>query len=245
MAAGAVHAGSTIGKYFPLFWPPGQCNTRTTWVCPDHQPLELPGSAIFIAAGRRTRSRQQLLSQAVRARTGNRSAFKPAADRMHFQPRLSTVVEGDATVATHLLSLKWNSIFFTGSQDVGKAIEKAVAGRHIPLTLELGGKNPCVVDASGLNEVTASRIVWGKFLNAGQTCVAPDTVWVEAACLEPLVALLSEQIEAAFGTDPASSPDYGRIGHPRQLERCAFCYSRGKCAKVVRSTFPRAFWSLP
>ncbi|MCX5779345.1 MAG: aldehyde dehydrogenase family protein, partial [Firmicutes bacterium] len=106
-----------------------------------------------------------------------------------FPPEIVTVVEGDSLVANQLLSLQWDSIFFTGSQAVGAAVEKAVAGRHIPLTLELGGKNPCIVDASGLNAVTARRIVWGKFLNAGQTCVAPDTVWVEASCLEPLVAL--------------------------------------------------------
>ena len=148
-----------------------------------------------------------------------------------FPREIIQVVEGDATVATHLLSMEWNSIFFTGSQEVGKAIEKAVAGRHIPLTLELGGKNPCIIDASGLNEAAARRIVWGKFLNAGQTCVAPDTVWVEAACLEPLVALLSEQIEEAFGTDPASSPDYGRIGHPRQLERLRVLLQQGQVRK--------------
>jgi len=136
-----------------------------------------------------------------------------------FPREIVQVVEGDAAVAAQLLSMEWNSIFFTGSQTVGKAIEKAAAGRYIPLTLELGGKNPCIIDASGLSEVAARRIVWGKFLNAGQTCVAPDTVWVEAPCLEPLLVLLSEQIIEAFGTDPNSSPDYGRIGHPRQTER--------------------------
>jgi aldehyde dehydrogenase (NAD+) len=144
-----------------------------------------------------------------------------------FPSSVVQVVEGDALVATQLLSMKWDAIFFTGSPPVGKAIEKAVAGRHIPLTLELGGKNPCIVDASGLNEVTARRIVWGKFLNTGQTCVAPDTVWVEAACLEPMLALLGEQIEEAFGNDPASSPDYGRIG-PRQMERLIAFLHQGK-----------------
>ncbi len=139
--------------------------------------------------------------------------------REAFPPEIVAVVEGDAMIAEQLLALPWDGIFFTGSQRVGSLIAKAVAGRNIPLTLELGGKNPCIVDATGLNQATARRIVWGKFLNAGQTCIAPDTVWVEACCLEPLLDLLGTQIQQIFGTDPASSPDYGRIGHPRQMER--------------------------
>jgi len=139
--------------------------------------------------------------------------------RETFPPEIITVVEGDAVIAEHLLTLPWDAIFFTGSQRVGSLIAKALAGRNIPITLELGGKNPCIVDSTGLNEATARRIVWGKFLNAGQTCIAPDTVWVEASCLEPLLYLLGSQIEHTFGTDPAASPDYGRIVHPRQMER--------------------------
>ncbi|NMC26793.1 MAG: aldehyde dehydrogenase family protein [Syntrophomonadaceae bacterium] len=139
--------------------------------------------------------------------------------RETFPPEIVAVVEGDALVAEKLLTLPWDAIFFTGSQRVGALVSKAAAGRNIPATLELGGKNPCIVDSTGLNEATARRIVWGKFLNAGQTCIAPDTVWVEASCLEPLLDLLGGQIEEAFGTDPAASPDYGRIGHPRQMER--------------------------
>lgn len=91
-----------------------------------------------------------------------------------FKPTHVIVIEGDAEVAQELLSQVWDYIFFTGSPQVGKLVYKAAASNLTPVTLELGGKNPCIVDQTAELKVAAKRIVWGKFVNAGQTCIAPD-----------------------------------------------------------------------
>ena len=88
------------------------------------------------------------------------------------------VIQGDALVATQLLSQRWDYIFFTGSVAVGKIVAKAAAQHLTPVTLELGGKNPCIVDETANLQIAAKRIVWGKFINAGQTCIAPDYILV-------------------------------------------------------------------
>jgi aldehyde dehydrogenase (NAD+) len=88
------------------------------------------------------------------------------------------VIQGDVQVATNLLEQRWDYIFFTGSVAVGKIIAKAAAKNLTPVTLELGGKNPCIVDESANLKLVAKRIVWGKFINAGQTCIAPDYILV-------------------------------------------------------------------
>ena len=95
-----------------------------------------------------------------------------------FDPGHVSVMEGDAKVATELLKKRWDFIMFTGSTRVGKIIAKAAAVHLTPTTLELGGKSPCIVDESAPIGITAKRIVWGKFLNCGQTCIAPDYLLV-------------------------------------------------------------------
>ncbi len=121
------------------------------------------------------------------------------------------VQEGGPEIAQELLQERWDYIFFTGSVAVGKIVAAAAAKHLTPVTLELGGKNPCIVAADTDIKLTAKRIVWGKFLNAGQTCIAPDYILVHASIYEPLVSALKVEIEAAYGKDPEQSPDYARI----------------------------------
>jgi aldehyde dehydrogenase (NAD+) len=129
------------------------------------------------------------------------------------------VVEGDATTAQALLLLKWNYIFFTGSTTVGKIVAQAAAIHLTPVTLELGGKSPCVVDGSTSLQKTARRIVFGKFLNCGQTCIAPDYVLVKKEYQEELLKALGKEIESAYGKDCSQSKDYGRIIHQKHFDK--------------------------
>jgi len=130
-----------------------------------------------------------------------------------------TVVEGDAQVAQGLLQLSWDYIFYTGSTRVGKIVAHAAAVHLTPTTLELGGKSPCIVDDSAPLQATAKRIVWGKFLNCGQTCIAPDYVLVPPQRKEALLKALQKEIEKAFGSNAATSKDYGKIIHPQHLKK--------------------------
>ena len=129
------------------------------------------------------------------------------------------VIEGDAAVAQELLAQRWDYIFFTGSVTVGKIVAKAAAQHLTPITLELGGKNPCVVHHSAAIALTAKRIVWGKFLNAGQTCIAPDYVLVDTKIKQQLVQALQHEIEIAYGANAAASPDFTRIVNAWHLNR--------------------------
>lgn len=131
------------------------------------------------------------------------------------------VVEGDVEVATALLEQRWDHIFFTGSTRVGREVMRAAARHLTPVTLELGGKSPAIVDRSARIDVTARRIAWGKLLNAGQTCIAPDYVLVDAAVADELTDALVDTFRAFLGDDPSTSDDYARIvndGHLRRLE---------------------------
>ncbi|MEN9337620.1 MAG: hypothetical protein RLZZ500_2607 [Bacteroidota bacterium] len=131
----------------------------------------------------------------------------------------ANVEEGDATVAQALLQQRWDYIFFTGSVGVGKMVAQAAAVHLTPCTLELGGKNPCIVAADTAIELTARRIVWGKFMNAGQTCIAPDYVLVHASKRDALVRALSQEIQKAYGENPKLSPDFARIISERHWHR--------------------------
>ena len=110
-------------------------------------------------------------------------------------------------------------VFFTGSVRVGKIVMKAAAEHLTPVVLELGGKSPCIVDKNVNLDVAAQRIVWGKYLNTGQTCVAPDYVLVHKDIRAPLIAKMKEYIISFYGTDPQLSPDYGRIVNQAHWER--------------------------
>jgi len=141
--------------------------------------------------------------------------------RETFEPAYVAVVEGAAETAQALLEEKFDHIFFTGGSTVGKIVAAAAAKHLTPVTLELGGKSPCIVDDVVDLETAAKRIVWGKFLNAGQTCAAPDYLLVNRNVKEPLLEKIVLSIRKLYGADPRVSPDYGRIITQRHFERLA------------------------
>lgn len=129
----------------------------------------------------------------------------------YFDPRVLQVVEGGVQVSTELLAMKWDHIFFTGSTRVGRVVMQAAAQHLTPVTLELGGKSPAIVAADADLAIAARRIMWGKFLNAGQTCIAPDYVLVDAWVRDAFVEELRTAASAFLDGKPAASSDYGRI----------------------------------
>lgn len=135
-----------------------------------------------------------------------------------FEPGHVTVVEGDADVASKLLLERWDYIFFTGSITVGRIVAKAAAENLTPVTLELGGKNPCIIDETADLKLAAKRIMWGKFITCGQTCLAPDYVLIHESVKDTFVNCFIENIEKTFGKDAKLSPDYSRIINSRNFE---------------------------
>lgn len=138
-----------------------------------------------------------------------------------FDPGYIRVLEGDASVTQSLLKLSFDHIFFTGSPRVGRIIMQEAAKKLIPVTLELGGKSPCIVDSEVNIKLAAKRIAWGKFLNAGQTCIAPDYLLVNSKVKDQLLVELTKVIVEFFGDDAAKSPDYPRIISEANIERLA------------------------
>ncbi|MEA5418242.1 aldehyde dehydrogenase [Spirulina sp. CCNP1310] len=136
-----------------------------------------------------------------------------------FPPEYITVVEGDKTITQDLLKNRFDHIFFTGSTAIGRLIMAAAAPHLTPVTLELGGKSPCIVGPDAPVELTARRIAWGKFINGGQTCIAPDYVLVPPALKAPLLGQLRHWIGEFYGKNPADSPDYGRIINEHHWQR--------------------------
>lgn len=134
-------------------------------------------------------------------------------------PAAVAVVEGGADETTALLAQRFDHIFFTGGERVGRIVAEAAAKHLTPVTLELGGKSPVWVDDTVDLAVTARRIAWGKFMNAGQTCVAPDYVLTTPAVARRLVPLLRAAITEFYGADPRASASYGRIVSDSAFER--------------------------
>jgi aldehyde dehydrogenase (NAD+) len=129
------------------------------------------------------------------------------------------IIEGGIDVSNRLLSKRWDYIFFTGSVTVGKIVAKAAAEYLTPLTLELGGKNPCIIDENCNISLTAKRIIWGKFINAGQTCIAPDYILVNAKLKSKLIEALKQEIVIAYGENPEVSKDFARIINHKNWKR--------------------------
>lgn len=136
----------------------------------------------------------------------------------YFKKELLAVVEGAVEETTSLLKQNFDYIFYTGNEFVGKIVMEAAAKNLTPVTLELGGKSPCALFEVHNMELAVRRIVWGKYFNSGQTCVAPDYLLIKKGKKEEFVELFKKVINE-FYVDPKNSPDYGRIASPRHFER--------------------------
>ncbi|MER6030109.1 aldehyde dehydrogenase family protein [Streptomyces sp. NPDC001851] len=140
------------------------------------------------------------------------------------------VVEGGVPETTALLAERFDHIFYTGNGAVGRIVMRAAAEHLTPVTLELGGKSPVFVDRDADLHVVADRLARGKFLNAGQTCVAPDYVLTDPETAAALETALVRAVEALYGTDPAASPEYGRIVNERHFDRLTGLLGSGRIA---------------
>lgn len=156
----------------------------------------------------------------------------------YLDPECYALVEGGVAETQALLAERWDHIFYTGNGRVGRIVMAAAAKHLTPVTLELGGKSPCLVDDGVDLALTARRIAWAKFLNCGQTCVAPDYVLVSAAREQELVEQLVRAVRAFYGDDPQRSPDLARIVDERHVERLAKLLESG--TPVIGGTVDRA-----
>lgn len=145
-----------------------------------------------------------------------------------FDPEYIAVVQGDRTVNEQLLKQRFDMIFYTGSPAVGKVVMRAAAEHLTPVVLELGGKSPCLVDREANLTLAAKRIVWGKFINAGQTCIAPDYLLVHESVKSELIEKIKVAIHDFFGTDIKQSPHFGRIVNDNAFERLSRYLQNGK-----------------
>jgi len=169
------------------------------------------------------------LADAIAA--GNTAILKPSAYAPHtsaalqklirtcFDPEYVAVVTGGRAENACLLEQRFDIIFFTGSKAVGREVLRHAAGHLTPVILELGGKSPCIVDRTANLKLAARRIVFGKFLNCGQTCVAPDYLYCDEAVKEDLLRELKTQVRVQFGSHPLQNGDYGRIINEKHFRR--------------------------
>jgi len=156
--------------------------------------------------------------------------------RSHLDADAVQVVEGGPEVATELLEQRWDHIFFTGSTRIGRVVAEAAAKHLTPVTLELGGKSPAIVHRSANLQVAGRRIAWGKFLNAGQTCIAPDYVLVDESVQDELVEHIRTAVTDFYGADPRASDDYARIVNDRHFDRLSGLLAGGGEAAVGGTT---------
>lgn len=204
----------------PLVHQPGQSQVRyeprgnTLIIAPWNYPFQLLIDPLVgsMAAGNTALLKPSELAPET-------STLLAQLIEQHFDPRYITVVEGGIEVNQALLDLPFDHIFFTGSTRVGKIVMAKAAQHLTPVTLELGGKSPCIVDRNLPWDLATRRIVWGKFLNAGQSCVAPDYLLVHQDDKEAILQALLKNIKRFYGKDPAKSKDFGRIVNDAQFER--------------------------
>ena len=154
------------------------------------------------------------------------SAYSPATGAVVkkiieecFAPEYVATVMGGRAENTALLDAKFDLVFFTGSQAVGKEVLRRTAEHLTPAILELGGKSPCIVDSSANIKLAAKRIVFGKYLNCGQTCVAPDYILCEKSVKEELVRAVVSEVKRQYGEEPLKNKNYGRIINEKHLDR--------------------------
>lgn len=146
----------------------------------------------------------------------------------NFPEEFITVIEGEVETSTALLKEKFDYIFFTGSTNVGKVVMEAASKHLTPVTLELGGKSPCIVHNDADLATAAKRIARGKFLNAGQTCVAPDYLLIQRDVKEQFLSKLKEAIHGIYGEDISKNPDFPKIVNEKQFKRLITFLDEGK-----------------
>ncbi|MBD3300129.1 MAG: aldehyde dehydrogenase family protein, partial [Candidatus Moranbacteria bacterium] len=193
-------------KYEPL----GICSIFATWNYPVN--LSLNPLISSIAAG-------NCSALKVSEKSGETSRLLAKMLNQSFNENYLKVIEGNHQTANHLLEQKVDLIFFSGSSRVGKTVMRNAANNLTPLILELGGKSPCIVDKETDIKKTAQKIVWGKFLNSGQTCIAPDYLLVHREIKPELIENLKTAIEKFFSKDPRNSPDFSKIINIEHFER--------------------------
>jgi aldehyde dehydrogenase (NAD+) len=148
----------------------------------------------------------------------------------YFDNDAVAIVEGAVPETTQLLAEKFDHIFYTGNGTVGRVVMRAAAENLTPVTLELGGKSPTIVDKSANIAIAGRRIAWAKYVNAGQTCVAPDYVLAHADIADKLVDEIRKSVKDFYGADPQSSGDFARISSPRHFIRLKAMLTSGKVA---------------
>ncbi|WP_209124843.1 aldehyde dehydrogenase [Alkalihalobacillus sp. BA299] len=173
--------------------------------------------------------------------TPNTSGILAHLLKQTFEDRYIAVVEGDVATSKALLALNFDHIFFTGSVTVGKVVMEAAAKHLTPITLELGGKSPTIVHKDAKLDVAAKRIAWGKFTNAGQTCVAPDYLLIHKSIKERFLEKLMYQIKDQFGDDVTQNSDYPRVVNGSHFDRLLSYMKDGTIVFGGRSIRERLF----
>lgn len=226
----------------PLTFKPGRATLRpeplgtVCIIAPWNYPVQLLFAPLVpaLAAGNTAVLKPSELTPSV-------SAVVEELVPRYFDASTVAVVTGAVDETTALLEQRFDHIFYTGNGKVGRIVMRAAAEHLTPVTLELGGKSPAIVAADANIEVAARRIAWAKFLNAGQTCVAPDYVLVEESVEDQLVSALAAAVTAFYGDDPRQSNDYARIVNERHHDRLTeLLESGGYDATVIGGTRDRA-----
>ncbi len=198
---------STDSIYFD---PYGVCLIISPWNYP-FQLLVAPligaisgGNTIILKPSELTPNTSKLMNEII---SGN------------FKEEYISIIEGGVKETGLLLKQKFDKIFFTGSVAVGKIVMQAAAKNLIPVTLELGGKSPCIVDETAKLKLAAKRIAWGKFLNAGQTCIAPDYIYIHENVKDKFIEHFKQVLKNLYGDDPKQSKDFPRIINEKHFDR--------------------------
>ena len=204
----------------PLSFKPGRARIRpeplgtVCIIAPWNYPIQLLFAPLVpaLAAGNTAVLKPSEVTPTV-------SALLEELVPQYFDDRIVSVVTGAVDETTALLEEQFDHIFYTGNGKVGRIVMRAAAEHLTPVTLELGGKSPAIVAADANIEVAARRIAWAKFLNAGQTCVAPDYVLVEDSVEDELLSAIAAAVTKFYGDDPRQSSDYARIVNERHHDR--------------------------
>lgn len=206
-------------KSFSVYEPYGVTLIMSPWNYPFMLCLEPMAGAI--AAGNCCILKPSAYSPATSA------IIKKIVEEV-FPPEYVAVVEGGRAENTELLNQRFDYIFFTGGVTVGKLVMEKASAYLTPLTLELGGKSPCVIDDTCNLKLAAARVVFGKYLNCGQTCVAPDYILVDKKVKDAFIGHVKLAIEKMYGRNPLENPDYGKIINQKHFDRISGLIDKNK-----------------